>query len=108
VRIVIGNLIRNAREAMPQGGRLTIDGRPVDDAVEVRVSDTGVGIPPEDLGRVMEPLFSTKARGLGLGLAIARAILDKNKGSLRVASTPGKGSSFTLRLMAAPREEHRQ
>jgi signal transduction histidine kinase len=50
----------------------------------------------------MEPLYSTKARGLGLGLALARAILDKNKGSLRVTSEPGRGSTFTVRLIAAP------
>ena len=49
----------------------------------------------------MEPLYSTKARGLGLGLAIARAIVEKNKGSLRVASEPGRGSTFTVRLTAA-------
>jgi signal transduction histidine kinase len=102
VRIVFGNLIRNAREAMPQGGRLEIAGRPAGGAVEVRVTDTGVGIPPEHLARVMEPLFSTKARGLGLGLAIARSILDKNKGSLRVTSEPGKGTTFLIQLMAVP------
>jgi signal transduction histidine kinase len=49
----------------------------------------------------MEPLYSTKARGLGLGLAIARAILEKNRGSLKVMSEPGQGSTFTVRLMAA-------
>jgi two-component system, NtrC family, sensor kinase len=100
VRIVLGNLVRNAREAMPQGGRLTIAARSVDDAVEVDVSDTGVGIAAENLKRVMEPLYSTKARGLGLGLAIARAILEKNNGSLRVVSEPGRGTTFTVRLAA--------
>src|SRR5262249_54359488 len=102
LRIVFGNLIRNAREAMPQGGRLEIAGRAADGIVEVRVTDTGVGIPRENVARVMEPLFSTKARGLGLGLALARAILDKNKGSLHVTREPGKGSTFTMKLMAAP------
>ena len=99
--IVFGNLIRNAREAMPQGGRLTLTGRQDGACVEVAVADTGVGISPENLTRVMEPLFSTKARGLGLGLAIVRAILEKNRGSLRVASTPGQGTTFTVRLAAA-------
>ncbi len=105
LRIVLGNLIRNAREAMAQGGRLTVTGRRAGDGVELDVADSGVGIPPELLGRVMEPLYSTKAKGLGLGLAIARAILEKNKGSLRVRSEPGRGSTFTVQLTAALEEE---
>jgi signal transduction histidine kinase len=102
VQIVFGNLVRNAREAMPQGGRLTLEGREAGDAVEVEVADTGAGIARENLARIMEPLFSTKARGLGLGLAIARSILEKNQGSMRVASEPGRGTTFTVRLAAAP------
>jgi signal transduction histidine kinase len=110
VRIVFGNLIRNAREAMPQGGRLALSGRVAESAsdqtpgVDVAVTDSGIGISAENLSRVMEPLYSTKARGLGLGLAIARSILEKNRGSLRVTSTPGQGSTFTVRLEAAPTE----
>jgi len=100
VAIVFGNLVRNAREAMPQGGTLSLSGRQVGDAVEIAVADTGVGIPPENLQRIMEPLYSTKARGLGLGLAIARSILEKNKGTLRVTSEPGRGTTFTVRLAA--------
>jgi signal transduction histidine kinase len=71
------------------------------DQVEIAVKDTGVGIAPENLQRIMEPLYTTKARGLGLGLAIARTILEKCKGGLHVESTPGKGSTFTMRLLAA-------
>ncbi|MBI3410334.1 MAG: PAS domain-containing sensor histidine kinase [Planctomycetes bacterium] len=100
LRIVFANLIRNSREAMPNGGALSIDGRTVEDYVEVTVADTGVGISPEDMHRIMEPLYSTKARGLGLGLAIARAILDKNRGSMQLTSQLGQGSSFTVRLSA--------
>src|SRR5207249_3456425 len=107
VRIVFSNLVRNAREAMPQGGRLSITGCQLDDSVEVSFTDTGVGIPPEQLHQIMEPLYSTKARGLGLGLAIARSILDKNKGSLRLASELGRGSTFTVRLAAVlPEKSH--
>jgi signal transduction histidine kinase len=106
VGIVFANLIRNASEAMPQGGVLSITGRPATSSndgvpvsgIEVAVTDTGVGIPPELIARVMEPLYSTKARGLGLGLALARAILEKNQGTLRVASQPGQGSTFTVFL----------
>jgi signal transduction histidine kinase len=102
LRIVLGNLVRNGREAMPQGGRLSLDCRQVGDAVEIDVTDTGVGISADNLSRITEPLFSTKARGLGLGLAIVRSILDKNKGSLRVTSEVGHGTTCTVRLAAAP------
>jgi len=101
IRIVLSNLIRNAKDAMPEGGRLHITGRHRDGSVEVAVLDTGVGIAPENLKHITEPLYSTKARGLGLGLALARAILDKNRGSLHVVSELGKGSTFTVRLQAA-------
>jgi signal transduction histidine kinase len=100
LRIVFANLIRNAREAMPQGGSLTIKGQMIDGAVEVAVTDTGAGISPDDIHRIMEPLYSTKARGLGLGLAISRAILDKNEASMRLTSEFGKGTTFTVRLSA--------
>ncbi len=110
LQIVLGNLLRNARDAMPEGGRLIVTGGADGEVgfVEVSISDSGVGIASEDLGRIMEPLYSTKARGLGLGLAIARSILDKNQGSLRVVSAPGQGSTFTVRLPAAPdgRDRH--
>jgi signal transduction histidine kinase len=101
LRIAFGNLVRNARDAMPDGGRLTISSRVVDGFIEVSIADSGVGIPADDLARVMEPLYSTKARGLGLGLAITRSIVEKNQGTLRVASEPGHGSVFTIRLASA-------
>ncbi|MDR3639041.1 MAG: protoglobin domain-containing protein [Isosphaeraceae bacterium] len=105
LRIVFGNLIRNARDAMAQGGQLSISASQVDGMLEVAIADTGVGIPEADLFQILEPLYSTKARGLGLGLAIVRAILDKSGGSLRVESELGRGSVFTVRLMAAPAEK---
>jgi signal transduction histidine kinase len=101
LRIVFGNLIRNAREAMPAGGRLAVTARREGDRLAVAVADTGVGIAPDKLSLVLEPLYSTKARGLGLGLAIARAILEKNHGGLRVVSELGRGTTFTLLLPAA-------
>jgi signal transduction histidine kinase len=101
LRIALSNLVRNAREAMPQGGRLVISGRLVDGHLDVSIADSGVGIPAEDLARITVPLYSTKARGLGLGLAITRSIVEKNQGTLRVASEPGRGSVFTIRLAAS-------
>ena len=101
IQIVLSNLIRNARDAMPDGGTLTFTARHVGDHIAISVADTGVGIPPDNISRITEPLFSTKARGLGLGLAIARSILDKNKATLRVASEPGRGTTFTVQLPVA-------
>jgi len=101
IQIAFGNLIRNARDAMSEGGRLEITARHDDSFVDIAFADNGVGIAPENLNRIMEPLFSTKARGIGLGLAITRAILEKNNGSLHVESELGKGSTFTVRLKPA-------
>lgn len=98
IAIVLGNLIRNARDAMPQGGRLGVSARRQGDYLEVDVSDTGCGIAAEHLSRITEPLFSTKARGLGLGLALARSILEKAGGSLGVVSQSGQGTTMTVRL----------
>jgi two-component system, NtrC family, sensor kinase len=102
IRIALGNLIRNAHDALIDGGRLTILACAKDGVVELSVSDTGTGIEASDLVRIMEPLYSTKARGLGLGLAISRSIVEKNQGKLRVISEPGRGSTFTIQLNASP------
>jgi signal transduction histidine kinase len=104
VRVVLSNLIRNARDAMPEGGRLLIRATTDDGRVRIAVADTGHGIPAEDLRRILEPFFTTKARGMGLGLAISNAILGKNEGALSVESEVGRGSTFTIDLEAAPAE----
>lgn len=108
LQIVIGNLVRNAVDAMPDGGTLTIKTRAgiVDpqrgQTIVIEVSDTGIGIPDSIIHQVMEPLFSTKSRGLGLGLALSRTILDKHHGHLAVASTPGVGTTFSVELPGQP------
>lgn len=103
--IVIANLIRNARDAMPNGGTLTLAAREEDEKfILLDVKDTGVGISEETLELITEPLYSTKARGLGLGLAISKAILMKNNGAISVASKLGEGSVFSVRLPSAPTE----
>ena len=101
LHIVFSNLIRNARDAMPEGGTLRLAASPNRDHVEIQVQDTGVGISQENLSRIMEPLYSTKAKGIGLGLSIAQEILTRHQGTLRVASQPGAGSTFTIRLPGA-------
>jgi two-component system sensor kinase FixL len=101
MRIVLGNLVRNARDAMSAGGRLTLTARSIDQQVEVLVADTGAGMEAAVLSRITEPLYSTKARGLGLGLAISRAILDKHGARMTVQSAPGQGATFSVLLRAA-------
>lgn len=102
--IVFANLIRNARDAMPQGGDLRVTSRARLDSVAITVSDTGHGIKKENLSRIAEPLFSTKVRGIGLGLAITRAILDKHGAQLAIESEEGKGAAFTV-CLPAPQSE---
>ena len=92
---VVLNLVINAIEAMPDGGTLTIRTWSTSDAVVASVSDTGVGIPPENLEKIFQPLFTTKTKGIGLGLAVSRQLIDANGGALSVESQIGKGSTFT-------------
>ena len=108
LQIVFGNLIRNARDAMSKGGVLTISAQHIQDNVEVAVNDTGVGIPSEDFGRIMEPLYSTKSRGIGLGLAIVRAILEKHNGTLQVKSEVNRGTTMRVCLTAAASDKSLQ
>ncbi len=100
IRIVLGNLIRNAIDAMPHGGSLRLRVEPLDSFVNISVQDTGTGIEPDKLSRIMEPFYSTKARGIGLGLPMAKALVEKNEGRIYIESEPGKGSVFTVRLQA--------
>jgi signal transduction histidine kinase len=101
IQIVLSNLIRNACEAMSGTGRLRITGKAEENMVEIAVNDDGPGIPADRLSRIMEPFFTTKPRGLGLGLAISKSIVEKNDGQLVITSQVGKGSTFLLRLGVA-------
>jgi signal transduction histidine kinase len=102
LHIVFGNLIRNARDAMPDGGTLSLVGGGSDEFAEITVRDSGVGISPENLSRIFEPLYSTKAKGIGLGLSIAHEIVGRHHGTMRVTSEVGRGSSVTVSLPRAP------
>ena len=99
--IVFGNLIRNARDAMADGGVLRFSAIKEGESVAITVQDTGHGISPEDLPHIFEPLYSTKAKGIGLGLSISHDIVVRHHGSLSIASQPNVGATFTLRLPAA-------
>ncbi len=98
MRLALGNLISNAYQAMEEGGDLTIAGRVENGGVALTVSDTGSGISPENMEKIFEPLFTTKRRGIGLGLAICRSLVLANGGTLEVESTQGEGSAFTITL----------
>ena len=102
LRAVFLNLLRNAREAMPGGGTITVRTRPAEGGVEAEVGDTGGGIPPGDLTRIFEPFYSTKERGTGLGLAFTQQVIEEHGGTIRCESAVGRGTVFTLRLPAAP------
>jgi signal transduction histidine kinase len=103
---ILVNLVINARQSMPNGGRLRIEVRedPAADLAEVKVSDTGVGIPPDQLRQIFEPFFTTKQPdeygrgGTGLGLSVCRQIIEHHHGRIRVESVVGKGSTFTVKL----------
>ncbi len=99
------NLILNARDAMPRGGWLTVSTRRDDGWVVAEVADTGSGIPPEQLSRIYDPFFTTKAigRGTGLGLSISYGIVREHDGTIRCDSAVGQGTRFTLALPMAAR-----
>ena len=106
IQQVLLNLVINARQAMPDGGRITVvvgadaEGK----WGEIRISDTGMGISPSHLRRIFEPFFTTKSPdstglgGTGLGLPVCRDIVEAHRGRMRVESKPGQGATFTLRL----------
>ncbi|MCH7843482.1 MAG: HAMP domain-containing protein [Chloroflexi bacterium] len=101
---VFTNLIVNAYEAMLEGGELTIGVKTVGPSAEVTITDTGTGISPEGLEMIFEPLYTTKIRGTGLGLAVCQEVIAKHNGSLRVHSRVGVGTTFTVSLPLTPWE----
>lgn len=108
MRMVAINLAQNAFHAMPNGGTLSIVGRREDRDVVVTIADQGVGIRPEDLDRIFLPFWSRRADGVhgtGLGLSICRAIVKRAGGTITVASTPGQGSRFTVRIPDADHQD---
>ena len=95
---VLTNLVTNAYQAMPDGGKLTISAQAEKDRVHLSISDTGCGISQENIRKIFAPLFTTKAKGIGLGLAVSKNLIESNGGSLKVKSKEGEGSTFTLIL----------
>ncbi len=102
IRAVINNLAMNAADAMPDGGRLTISTRADEGSREIviTVTDTGIGISRENIGRIFDPFFTTKekGKGTGLGLAMVYGVITRHGGTIDVRSEVGKGAEFTIRL----------
>jgi signal transduction histidine kinase len=102
------NLLSNAVKFTPEGGKIGVLARPVGNAVEVAVTDTGVGIGPEDQKMVFDEFkqvgrdYTKKAEGTGLGLALTKRFVELHGGSIRLESTPGKGSTFTVTIPTQP------
>lgn len=96
------NLVRNAGEATPGGGEVLVATAREGDEVVVRVTDTGGGIPEELHEKVLDPYFSTKQGGTGLGLPTVKRVVEEHGGRLTFASEPGKGTQFALRLPVRP------
>jgi signal transduction histidine kinase len=97
---VCTNLILNAIQAMPEGGRLTLRTSVDNEQLKIEVQDTGHGISPENMRRLFTPFFTTKreVKGVGLGLAVAYGIVQRHKGKIEVQSKEGEGTTFTIYL----------
>ncbi len=99
LRMAFTNIVDNAVEAMDGKGTLRVTvRRSTDSQAEVSFADTGPGIALEDLDRVFQPLFSTRAKGIGFGLSIARMVIDKHGGTIEAKSEPGEGATFIIQL----------
>ncbi|MGB9371120.1 MAG: PAS domain S-box protein, partial [Halobacteriota archaeon] len=95
---VLANLILNAVQAMPDGGTVTVSASTDDGSVAISVHDTGIGIPDDAKDKLFKPLFTGKAKGTGLGLAVVKRIVEAHAGQITVESEVGKGSTFTVNL----------
>jgi two-component system NtrC family sensor kinase len=102
------NLFMNARDAMPAGGMVVVRTASNNGTVEIEITDTGSGIPQENLHRIFDPFFTTKSsgRGTGLGLSVSYGIIKEHSGKVDVRSTQGKGTSFRLEFPVARKAVH--
>ncbi|MBI3302385.1 MAG: HAMP domain-containing histidine kinase [Deltaproteobacteria bacterium] len=96
VRRMLLNLLENGSDAVNGNGVVEVNVGAAGPEVEIRVSDNGQGLTPEDQARIFEPFFTTKEKGTGLGLAIAKKIVEGHGGRIAVVSTPGQGTTFTV------------
>jgi PAS domain S-box-containing protein len=95
---IFQNLFQNSIEAMPQGGKLSVSFEMEKDFIEISIEDTGCGIPQENLGKIFNPFFSSKEKGMGLGLSLVKKIITAHQGKIEVESEIGKGTTFRIYL----------
>ena len=105
VKEALVNLLANAREAMPDGGHVTVTIGQDHGRVAIEIADTGCGIAPDQLARIFEPFFTTKNSGTGLGLTNVKRLVEDNGGTIEVHSEPGTGTRFVLRFLTAEQTE---
>jgi signal transduction histidine kinase len=105
VERVFVSILKNAFDAMPNGGRLTIESKSTVDAVSLSFRDTGTGITEEVFAKMWTPLFTTKAKGMGFGLAICKRIIEAHSGEIKAETELGKGSKFIVTLPLNPKFE---
>jgi signal transduction histidine kinase len=96
IRQALLNLITNAYDSMPGGGVLTVSAAREQGSVHITVADTGIGMNSETRDSIFTPFFTDKPRGIGLGLAVTKRVIDAHGGTITVDSTPSVGTSFTL------------
>jgi two-component system sensor histidine kinase HydH len=101
IRQVLINLFKNALEAMPQGGELTVSTLSQYDYLVLKITDTGHGIPPDQLANLFTPFFTTKPGGTGLGLTICRGLITQHQGEIGLESELNRGTTCTIRLPLA-------
>jgi PAS domain S-box-containing protein len=108
IKRVFENLVRNAIEAMPKGGKLEIKSERVNGGLKVTFQDTGIGILPQNLQRLFTPLFTTKAKGVGLGLAICKRIINAHDGAINIKSKEGIGTCVTVKIPIEKKNKYKK
>jgi signal transduction histidine kinase len=104
MRGALMNLMLNAIEAMPQGGTLSVAAEQVDEMIRLEIADTGQGMSEEEAKKILEPFYTTKPQGLGLGMPYAKRIIDQHGGKISLSSRPGEGTTISVTLPAGRQE----
>jgi len=95
---VLINLLKNAADASPEGSAVTVTAKRSQEDIRITISDTGCGMSREDISRLFQPFFTTKQKGTGIGLALAKKILQHHGGDITIESAPGKGTNVIMTL----------